>query len=295
MKSRTFHDLACPLDGEPLALSDGQLRCPLGHSYDLARRGHANLLPVQHKKSRQPGDSKAMVAARQAFLDSEVYQPVAARLAACALTLLPEGRDLGVLDAGCGEGYYTDQLYRQLAARPCEGLLNMVGIDIAKPAIVAASRRNKAITWLVASNVRPPLLPGSMDLVLCAFGFPAYEAFARVLAPGGHLLLADPGPDHLIELREVIYPEVRRSPPPDLAEAEALGFRLVDAQTVSYRTEALDAERLGQLLLMTPHLHRASRAGREAAEALQELAVTVEVVLRILAAPATEAAAEQVS
>ena len=282
MKSRTFHHLACPLDGEPLTRMERQLLCPQGHSFDLARQGYANLLPVQHKKSREPGDSKAMVAARSAFLDSGLYAAIAARLVATALTLLPEGQDLCVLDAGCGEGYYLDQLYRQLAARPGEGEFQLVGLDIAKPAIVAATRRNKAITWLVGSNVRPPLLPGTVDLVLCVFGFPAYESFAQLLKPGGHVLLVDPGEEHLIELRQVIYPKVRRSPPPTLAAAEAQGFMLQDTQTLRYGTDPIDHERLADLLVMTPHLYRASAEGKAAAAGLDQLALTVDVVLRTL-------------
>jgi 23S rRNA (guanine745-N1)-methyltransferase len=282
MKSRSFHQLACPLDGAPLTLQERQLICPQGHSFDLARQGYANLLPVQHKKSRSPGDSKAMVAARGAFLDSGLYAPIAERLTATALTLLPEGQDLCVLDAGCGEGYYTDLLYRQLAARPGEGLLQLVGLDIAKPAIAAATRRNKAITWLVGSNARPPLLPASVDLVLCAFGFPSYEAFRQVLKPGGCILLVDPGPEHLIELRQVIYPEVRHTPLPSLQQALAQGFSLQDSQDLRYRTEPVVGERLDQLLMMTPHLYRASAEGKAAVAELAELALTVEVVLRTL-------------
>jgi len=282
MPTRTFHQLACPLDGLPLTRHDRQLLCPDGHSFDIARQGYANLLPVQHKKSRHPGDSQAMVEARVAFLDSGAYAPIAEQLAQSAAAVLPAQDEVCVLDAGCGDGYYLDRLFQQLAAADPQQTLNLVGLDIAKPAIIAACRRNKAITWLVGTNVRPPLLPASVDLVLCLFGFPSWEAFAGVLRPGGHIVLVESGPAHLIELREVIYPEVRRSPPPALDKAEAAGFRLVDTQTLTFRTGPMPREQLDRLLVMTPHLYRASHEGKAAAEALDTLDLTVEVVFRTL-------------
>jgi 23S rRNA (guanine745-N1)-methyltransferase len=282
MPTRTFHQLACPLDGLPLSRLDRQLLCPEGHSFDIARQGYANLLPVQHKKSRHPGDSAAMVAARTDFLDSGAYAPIAEQLAQSAAALLPARGEVAVLDAGCGDGYYLDRVFQQLSAADQGLTLSLVGLDIAKPAIIAACRRNKAITWLVGSNVRPPLLPGTVDLVLCLFGFPGWEAFAGVLRPGGHVLLVDPGPEHLIELREVIYPEVRRSPPPALDKAEAAGFRLTHSQTLTFNTGALSRAQLDHLLVMTPHLYRASSEGKAAVAALDTLALTVDVVFRTL-------------
>ena len=98
MPTRTFHQLACPLDGLPLTRHDRQLLCPDGHSFDIARQGYANLLPVQHKKSRHPGDSQAMVEARVAFLDSGAYAPIAEQLAQSAAAVLPAQGEVCVLD-----------------------------------------------------------------------------------------------------------------------------------------------------------------------------------------------------
>lgn len=282
MQLSHLHQLACPLDGLPLEQRDGQLRCPDGHAFDIARQGYVNLLPVQHKRSRQPGDSQAMITARRDFLDSGVYAPIATAMIARVLTLLPADREAAVLDAGCGEGYYLDRLVSALADSGRASPLNPIGLDIAKPAIVAACRRNPAVTWLVGSNVRPPVLPASMDLVLCLFGFPCWEPFAGILQPGGHVVLVESGPEHLIELRELIYPEVRRAPPPPLDKAEAAGFRLVDTQTLSFRTGPLPRTQLDRLLTMTPHLYRASHEGKAAAAALDSLDLTVDVVIRSL-------------
>ncbi|WP_127477330.1 putative RNA methyltransferase [Sulfurivermis fontis] len=272
-------NLACPLDGLPLTQGERQLCCPAGHSFDIARHGYVNLLPVQNKKSREPGDSTEMVEARRRFLNAGFYRPIADQLTALMLQSLPDTEPC-IVDAGCGEGYYLDQVNRVLAANGRDATL--IGLDIAKPAVIAACRRNRQLTWLVASNNNPAIMPKTVDLILCLFGFPVYPAFARMLKPGGRLLLVDAGPDHLLELREVIYPEVRKSPPPAIDKAQQAGFKLVDSRTLRYHTAALNHEQIADLLRMTPHLYRASSVGKEAAARLSSLRLTVDVVFRIL-------------
>ena len=71
------NQLACPMDGQPLTREQGSWRCPAGHSFDIARQGYINLLPVQNKRSKDPGDSKEMVLARQEFLNAGHYKPIA--------------------------------------------------------------------------------------------------------------------------------------------------------------------------------------------------------------------------
>jgi 23S rRNA (guanine745-N1)-methyltransferase len=61
-----------------------------------------------------------------------------------------------------------------------------------------------------------PVLSGTLDRVLCMFGFPVYAEFARVLKPRGLLVQVDAGPDHLRELREIIYPSLKPERPAEL-------------------------------------------------------------------------------
>lgn len=63
---------------------------PAGHRFDRARQGYLNLLPVQHKNSRDPGDNLAMVEARRDFLNAGHYAPVAKRLAELAAERTPQ-------------------------------------------------------------------------------------------------------------------------------------------------------------------------------------------------------------
>ncbi len=280
MKIIKANNLACPLDGTPL-LGDKSLRCDYGHSFDMARQGYLHLLPVQNKRSKEPGDSREMVEARSRFLEAGFYLPISDQLNSIALQHLPLADDLCVVDAGCGEGYYLDRFCAALMVREC-GAATLIGLDISKPAVVAAARRNKLITWLVASNSNPPLLPQSVDMIFCMFGFPDYAAFKKILKPGGKVVLVEAAEDHLLELRQVIYPEVRKAPPPALDRAEQAGFALIDSQPFSYQTAALNREQIADLLVMTPHLFRATREGKAAAAELDSLVLTVDLQLRVL-------------
>jgi 23S rRNA (guanine745-N1)-methyltransferase len=269
-----FRTLACPLDGAPLHFTGSAWACASGHSFDIASQGYTNLLPVQHKRSRDPGDSKEMVAARRRFLTSGFYQPIAAAVSRAVLADVPADARISCLDAGCGEGYYLRQLAAAMADRQTLALL---GLDISKWAVLSAAKQDKRPSWVVGSNAKLPVLPGTLDRVLCMFGFPVYAEFARVLKQGGRLVQIDAGPDHLRELREIIYPSLKPERPADLQTPA--GFSRLPTETLRFSIELTSAKQIADLLAMTPHLFRASAAGRAAAAALTDLSLSVEVRL----------------
>lgn len=270
-----FQALACPLDGAPLRRDGATWCCAAGHSFDIASQGYINLLPVQQKRSRDPGDSKEMVAARRRFLNAGFYQPIAAAVSRAALADLRPGATASCLDAGSGEGYYL----RQLAAAATESRqsLAVLGLDISKWAVLSAAKQDKRPSWVVGSNANLPVLPGSLDRVLCMFGFPVYAEFARVLKPAGLLLQVDAGPDHLRELREIIYPALK--PERSAEPRPPAGFVSLSTESVGYSADIVGAAQIADLLAMTPHLYRATAEGRARAAVLTALTVTVDVRL----------------
>ncbi len=133
--------LICPLCQTGLLSSPTGVQCSNRHSFDRARQGYLNLLPVQHKASRAPGDNAEMVQARRDFLSAGYYQPIADFLCRHAISAEIDSW----LDIGCGEGYYTGQLANALDASLAYAL------DISKEAVRQACRRSNSVEWMVAS------------------------------------------------------------------------------------------------------------------------------------------------
>lgn len=259
--------LICPLCQQALSREDRTWSCTNGHTYDQARQGYLNLLLVQHKNSRQPGDTPGMLGCRQAFLDGGHYQPVSDMIN----QLLSECSPTALLDIGCGEGYYTDRLAQALPQMSCGGL------DISKDAIIRACRRNRQIQWLVGSSARLPVADNSLDALLCVFSPWSWEECQRVLKPGGQLLLVGPHADHLLALRAGLYDEVHATP--ELIKALPEQMQIVTDQVLRYALE-LPSAALAELIGMTPHGFR-SRPERQQA-VLESGLPGLEVAMRMV-------------
>jgi 23S rRNA (guanine745-N1)-methyltransferase len=167
------------------------LTCPNGHSFDIARSGYLNLLQPQDRRSREPGDSKAAIAARRRLNDRGLALPLLDAVREIARL----SREDSVLDAGSGDGFYLGTLARQIGCQGC-------GIDISVAAADAAARRYPQCEWIVANADRfVPYADASFSLVWSITARRNPREFRRVLRGDGRLLIAVPSPEDLIELR----------------------------------------------------------------------------------------------
>ncbi len=244
--------LICPLCQGALAAIDHGVACPANHRFDRARQGYLNLLPVQHKNSRDPGDNQAMVEARRRFLDGGHYAPLAARLAQLAAERSPSRW----LDIGCGEGYYTAQMAQALP--DADGY----ALDISREAVKRACKRAPQLEWLVASMARVPLADASCDLLASVFSPLDWNEARRLLMPGGGLLRMGPTREHLWELRGLLYDEVRAYDDEKHLSLVPAGMHLAHSETLSYMLQLDDRQARADLLAMTPHGWRASAERR---------------------------------
>ncbi|NTU71918.1 MAG: methyltransferase domain-containing protein [Coriobacteriia bacterium] len=190
--------LECPHCASALSLVDGRvLACANGHAYDIAREGYANLIGPGKRAST--ADTPEMVAARREFLARDHFAPLVAAVAEAAseaLALAPSGL---VLDAGAGTGTF---LAAVLDANPSRTGL---ALDISKHAVRVAARCHPRAGAIVADTWgRLPVRSSAAALVMCVFAPRNAEEFARVLAPGGSLVVVTPQPDHLRELVEAL-------------------------------------------------------------------------------------------
>ncbi|MFZ5562236.1 MAG: putative RNA methyltransferase [Pseudomonadota bacterium] len=252
--------LRCPLCRAPLVAGEKAASCAQGHSFDRAREGYLNLLPVQQKNSLDPGDDAAMVAARRAFLEAGFYSRFRDTLSGLLTPLQPEH----LIDSGCGEGWYTVALH---AASQ-----QTTAFDISRNAIKRAARRDPRITWLVASSNDLPLDDACADAMIAIFSPLHPREAARVLKPGGYLLIAAPGAKHLWELREALYPEVRAHQAEKWREELQADFDFHAGAQVAFRVDLPDNASVNRLLKMTPHYWRAPRERRAEVEKLPALA-----------------------
>ena len=269
--------LICPLDGQHLipASNNKFVSCANKHNFDYAKQGYLNLLPVQQKRSKQPGDDKVMVDARCRFLNSGVYQ----QIAQAVIDICNQSQTLvSLLDAGCGEGYYLRELAKQLPKA------TLVGLDISKEAVLAAAKQNKLaqqqVEYLVASNKNIPIADNALSHILCMFGFPVYAEFAKKLPNSGWLILVDSGEKHLLELRQAIYPELKAFTPVDRSAAIEAGFTQVQQVAVEYNY-ALNQQQLQDLLSMTPHGHKGNSEKIASIIQLQQFELTVDAQISL--------------
>lgn len=269
--------LICPLDSAPLtAHSETQLKCPHGHHFDRARQGYWHLLPVQQKRSKAPGDNKSMVAARRRLLNAGCFQAVSQSLANVVMKACESSPSPHILDAGCGEGYYLRELQKHYIQHHKSAILS--GLDISKFAIQAAAAQDKTAAYWVASNRAIPLADNSLDMVICAFGFPVYSEFSRCLKSNGDLLLVEAAEHHLIEIREQLYPQISatKTKQPDAVKWPQFSHQ----KTHSISTQQTFAQnQLSDLLIMTPHGHRAKKERIERLLEHSSITVTLDVTL----------------
>lgn len=237
----------CPVCRARLALIEEQRRwaCGRGHSFDVAREGYVNLLVAARRRSRQPGDSAEMVAARRRFLATGAYDPMTEKLAGVVASRHPAV----VLDVGSGEGRHTRAIAASL----------ILGLDIAKPAVAAAARAHRQGWYAVASAADIPLDDASVDLAVNVFGPVEAVELARVVRPGGWVVAAHPGADHLTEIRALVYDEPRPHEIKPPLRNSADWFTQVGVTRICFPVAVAGPEQLLDLFAMTPYRWHAAR------------------------------------
>ena len=251
----------CPNCGRPLEREANGYACPAGHRFDLAREGYVNLLPANFQHSKAPGDDKEMALARTRFLDGGWYSPLRERL--CRLLDLHTGSAPALLDAGCGEGWYTAALARVVSGKGGR----TAGVDLSRPSVKKAARRCPEAEIAVASVYRLPLADGSVDVMTNVFSPLAAEEFARVLKPGGLYCYVVPAPRHLWEMKEVLYEKPYPNPDETILYE---GFRFLEMVPVETMLHLTGPEPM-DLFGMTPYAWKTPKAGVERLKELTRL------------------------
>jgi len=287
----------CDASQQASLMADGKTPAKLSHhSFDVARQGYVNLLPVQQKKSKAPGDSPDSIAARQRFLAAGHYAPlqnlISEQLAQLAIEDQVEqpveeqvaesvASKTGQCwaDIGSGEGYYTLAMREALVKQSIDSL---IAVDISKPAVVTLAKASKAagVLWqqdtvqtaasipcpiypLVASAAHLPLAPGSLKGISTIFSPILPEVFAEMLQAQGWLVIAKPDIGHLASVREALFESVREHDSDKFLSQLEPYFTQQAVLSCTQELQLNQAD-LADLLTMTPYAYRAQPAKRDA-------------------------------
>jgi 23S rRNA (guanine745-N1)-methyltransferase len=252
----------CPICSKPLTQHQQSLLCENRHQFDYAKEGYVNLLPVQNKKSKQPGDNLEMVQARRAFFTTDHY----VFLRQALVELINSYQPNVVIDLGCGEGFYTHQFVQDTR--------QVYGVDISKSAIKYAAKRYKNVHFSVASTKQAPFASGCANVLVSVFA-PIFEhEMARLCQSNGTAIIVSPGPRHLFELKKHIYDEVQLH---EAVEAPN-GFELTK-HTLLEEKQSISTEVIEQLIQMTPFAWKFKESHYEALRATSHHEVTLSFYL----------------
>ena len=275
-----LNSLRCPicrghfsLRGAELAQGSVSLICDGArkHCYDLSASGYVNLMPPGHTDA---GDSKAAVRARTEFLNTDLYRPAAEALAALLEKHL-DSKDCVVLDAGCGEGYYTEILARNGAS--------YLGVDLSRAAVDTASKRmgrsgHDNGFFCVGSVFEIPVEDRSCAAIVNIFAPCAEEEFLRALSPRGILLVAYAGADHLMGMKRTIYDTVKEN---DERADLPKQMKKIDEIRVHYQICVETETQIRNLFAMTPYYWRTSPTDAEKLCGLNSLETEVDMIFSV--------------
>ena len=240
------------------------------HTYDISASGYINLASP---KQCGGGDTKGAVRARSEFLDVGYYQPIADKVV--ELLVKYAGNSSTVIDAGCGEGYYTTQIAKSADF--------VIGFDISKFAVEAAAKRAKRegadnSAFCVASIYTMPVFDGSCDCVVNIFAPCVEDEYQRALKGGGILIVAQAGKEHLMGLKHALYESAYEN---DIRADLPSGLELVCEENLKYDIEVVGNANIQALFAMTPYYWRTSQDDARKLEGLESLKTNIDIIFSV--------------
>jgi len=265
----------CPVCKTQLKREQHDYSCDNNHRFDIAKEGYVNLLLANQMNSKAPGDSKEMMRARRDFLNNGYYD----QLITLLVSIISESTctSPSIIDAGCGDGYYLHSIKQQILSHT-ELSPKWLGTDISKEAVKMAAKRDKEIEFAVASSFRLPVQPDSIDYMLRVFAPGDDAEIVRCLKPGGTFILVTPGPNHLHELKEVIYKTPRLH---DQTDKQIQNLTLKYRESICYTLNLTKKDDVRNLLTMTPYYWNGDREVKSKFDAMTALTTQIDFTISV--------------
>lgn len=266
----------CPNCRQPLSLEGRSFVCEKNHSFDKSKSGYVNLLLPNKMNSKTPGDNKIMVDTRNEFLSKGYYAKLKDALCREVWTIATSLNQakIDLLDAGCGEGYYTAAMAQTLHESSIPA--DILGVDISKLALNLAAKRTKLAQFGVASVFAIPVADHSCDIVTELFAPYCGEEFHRVLKKEGKLLLVIPSQEHLYELKQAVYQNPYKN---EVKDYNLEGFELLQKTEIFSEITIDNQEDIKNLFMMTPYSYKTSKEDTARLMALHTLTTKIQFEL----------------
>lgn len=263
----------CPKCSGELSRRGGSLVCGEGHCYDISRHGYVNLLMSTKSGASVHGDNREMVAARQEFLDRGYYIPLRDAVCEAMLNYLPAYEiisSITVLDAGCGDCWYSYGIHKALSSTGRESV--MLCVDISKEALIAGMRRSSKLRTVVASVFNLPVKDKSVNVLFNIFSPLCSNEYFRVIKPEGLMIRAVPLPRHLWELKLAIYDTPYEN---ELPRDDSIpGFEKLSERDIEFMISVDNRHDIMNLFTMTPYRYNTSSEGLNRINSVQALNIT---------------------
>ncbi len=263
--------MRCPVCFEGLTVAENEKSALcLGarrHCFDFSKDGYLSF------PGKGGGDPKSAVDARRSFLEKGYYAPAVPAIADAVSRYVK--CDAVLVDAGCGEGYYTSILSERVGG--------VIGFDLSKFACGAASKSagrtgKENLLYCTASVFELPVKDGSVDGVVNIFAPCAEEEYDRILRDGGYLFVVGAGKEHLMGLKRAIYDDVyENGERADLPENMEHVERIISRHEITVEGK----EDIEALFSMTPYYWRTSEADHEKLKNIDTLKTEVEFEINI--------------
>lgn len=242
--------LQCPICGKKIRFHAGGLVCKKEHRFDIAAKGYVNFLQAAKPLK---GYDKEFFQSRRRIFDAGYYDHLVDAVTEAAGSWLKGREAVTVVDAGCGEGFYSLKFQQYLEESGIAG--QILAFDIAADAVKTAAGSGAPVKWMVADITNIPVKEGVADVVLDVFTPANYGEFSRILAEDGVVIKVIPGTNHMRQLREAAADQLRHK---EYSNEEVLDyflqrFDLAGRFTVS-QTLPVVPETLDDLVRMTPVL-----------------------------------------
>ena len=151
------------------------------------------------------------------------------------------------------------------------------GLDISKLAVRMATQYDKAIHWIVGNSKNIPVLDHSMDVITAMFTVVNQEELARCIKEDGYIIHVTANRDHLIEIKHLIYDEVRTKSDKYIR----LPFNVLESHDFKKTISIKNREDALNLLKMTPHYYHIKKEKRDVLDTLEALDVTIDIKVTV--------------